>query len=76
MKFAEVLRPEACVEVGARTKAEALRELAEALAEADAKIDREELTRELVAREERGSTGIGDPSMALQRISSSRSWLR
>ena len=60
MRFAEVLRREACVEIGARTRALALRELADALAEAEPEIDREKLLRELVAREELGTTGIAD----------------
>ncbi len=60
MKYSEFLVPEACVELTARTKDEALGELATALADGVTGLDRLELLKLLQQREHLGTTGMGD----------------
>jgi PTS system nitrogen regulatory IIA component len=61
MKIAEFLSPLAVnAELTARTKAEALRELSEALARAHPDLRAERLVEVLADREKLGSTGIGE----------------
>lgn len=61
MKLTEILHPDACViDMHARTKKEALRELADALAGATQALDAKELLGLLLERENLGTTAMGD----------------
>jgi PTS system nitrogen regulatory IIA component len=61
MKLTDILHPAACViEMRARTKKEALRELADALASAGDGLDAKELLGLLLERENLGTTAMGD----------------
>lgn len=61
MKLTDILVPDACViEMVARTKKEALRELADALSRADSGLVANELLDHLLGREKLGTTAIGD----------------
>jgi PTS system nitrogen regulatory IIA component len=61
MKLTDILHPSACViEMGARTKREALRELSTALSASFEGVDAKELLGLLLERENLGTTAMGD----------------
>lgn len=61
MKLTDLLVRDACVmDAQARTKGEALRELAHAMAEATPQLDESTLLEQLLERERLGTTAMGD----------------
>lgn len=61
MKLTDILISDACViDMRARTKKEALRELAEALSGSHPQLDARELLSQLLERENLGTTAMGD----------------
>jgi PTS system nitrogen regulatory IIA component len=61
MKLTDILVPDACIcEMRARTKKEALRELADALASAARGLESNELLDMLLEREKLGTTAMGE----------------